>query len=213
VKVVGGSETSNFPIHHLEHFYAIFWSLTRSKRAHRHSRGLADAAPRCAAPSRTAPAPLCARRRCVAECRCPPLDVRARIPPPQTAPSPCRAHTEISRTPHPLPDHAASDPAVRRCPPAGRACRGPPRALRGSTGPHPAALPYPRSHAFLARLIRGRRSLPGARRCGSLAATAEPPPSLLSYLPSSPPLPCLHTRATQRPSAQPAPLLSPEQSL
>jgi hypothetical protein len=31
VKVVEGSEVYKFPIHHLEHFYTIFLSLTRSK--------------------------------------------------------------------------------------------------------------------------------------------------------------------------------------
>jgi hypothetical protein len=57
-----------------------------------------------------------------------------------------------------------------------------PHALRGSTGPHLAALPYHRSYVSLARLIRGRRFLPGARCCGSLAAVAElrPKPTLLS---------------------------------
>jgi hypothetical protein len=89
----------------------------------------------------------------------------------------------------------------------------PPHALRGSTGPHLAALPYHRSYASLACLIRGRRFLPGAHRCGSLAAVAELRPKPLPYLLSSPPLPCYHTRAPQRTSTQPAPLHSPEQSL
>jgi hypothetical protein len=40
-----------------------------------------------------------------------------------------------------------------------RTRQGPSHALWGSTGPRLAALPYPRSHAFLARLIRGRHCL------------------------------------------------------
>jgi hypothetical protein len=61
-------------------------------------------------------------------------------------------------------------------------------------------------------------SPPPPRHQGRAAAVLWPlqpnsAPSPLSYPPSSPSLPCLHTRAAQRPSAQPAPLLLPEQSL
>jgi hypothetical protein len=80
--------------------------------------------------------------------------------------------------------------------------------LRGSTGPHLATLPYHRSYVSLACLIRGRRFLPGARHRGSLAVVTELRPKPLPYLPSSPPLPCYHTRAPQRTTTQPAPLHS-----
>jgi hypothetical protein len=59
VNVVGGSEIYNFPFHHLEHFYAIFWSLMRSKQG---TATQSRAGRRRAAMSRAARAPALRRR-------------------------------------------------------------------------------------------------------------------------------------------------------
>jgi hypothetical protein len=70
------------------------------------------------------------------------------------------------------------------------------RAHSEAARPTPATLTYPRSHASLARLIRGRRSLPGARRHGPLATATETPFR-------SPPAPCKPTNTL--PSTHPSP--------
>jgi hypothetical protein len=60
VRKVEGSEIYDFPIHHLEHFYAIFWSLTRSKQG---TSTQSRAGRPCAATSRAARAPALLPRR------------------------------------------------------------------------------------------------------------------------------------------------------
>jgi hypothetical protein len=91
-KVVEGSKTYNFPIHHLVHFYSTFWSFSFSNRASRiNNRGTATSRRRDAdrAPAR-------AVLRGAAS-----LGVRARVVPRMRAPRRLGARSRRVSCPHP----------------------------------------------------------------------------------------------------------------
>jgi hypothetical protein len=123
-------------------------------------------------------------------------------------------HDNVS-CPHLLVGHPPSCPPGHPLPlPIVHACRGPATRTSRQHGSTPRSTSLPSKLCVPRPPYKGPPLLTvGAPPWFSGRRRRTPPPSPLSCLPSSPPLPCYRTRATQRPSAQPAPLPLPEQSL
>jgi hypothetical protein len=140
---------------------------------------------------------------------------RSRVRSPMSPPFPMPA-----RMPRRLVFRAAVQLLARPCGPSAVAWRARSRGApsvrwtqAGARVDYKGAVPSPRRAG---PPLNGTEPTPPrhqGRAAPILWSAAELPPQPLSCPPSSPSLPCLHTRTAQRPSAQPAPPLSPEQPL